>query len=149
MIRSIFPNPSFIYIVRRNKVRQAISLTRAEMSGRWWWNANEQKPVGFQSFYRIPYGLIKANIRNFNESENGWEKFFRSCDISPHKVVYEELVRYPDKVVAGCLRFLGETVNQDFKAPEPLLQKQADLQTELWVCYYYLVRLFCFFVPVR
>jgi len=44
LLRSLFPDPKYIWLTRRNVVRQAVSWWKASQSGIWHTNADEEPP---------------------------------------------------------------------------------------------------------
>jgi LPS sulfotransferase NodH len=63
--------------------------------------------------------------------EEWWQRFFQEHEISPHCVVYEELVADYESTVRGVLGFLGLNSEQTC-IPPPRSQKQSDALSQEW-----------------
>ena len=89
---SYFPSEvKYIYLRRRNKVRQGISRVKAMQNGIWRIReGNRQEPVATLHF---DYESIADCITWLKRQEKGWERFFKAHGISPLRIEYEELVR--------------------------------------------------------
>jgi LPS sulfotransferase NodH len=60
-----------------------------------------------------------------------WQWFFEKHSITPHCVIYEELVAEYETTLRGVMRFLGVSyANKDFNPPITL--RQADALSEEW-----------------
>lgn len=129
-----FPNPRYIWVTRRDKVRQAISIVRARQSGRWY------APKGMTSQQLAPhfnFQLIDAAVHGITREEAKWEGYFAAAGIVPFTVIYEDLVRDFEPTVRRLLDYLAVELPPDFSFPPPRLQKQADALSEEWVERYY------------
>lgn len=131
IILDLLPNVQFIWMVRRDKVRQAVSWARAAQTDVYAWHKNtapapKQEPCFDFSFIDNLHRLVL-------EGEAGWQSFFVACGKEPIKVIYEDLV---DDYEGTALRILDA-----LKIPYPIaiqfqerkLQKQADSLNDLWV----------------
>lgn len=136
VLQSAFPDVAFIHISRRDKVRQAISFDRAHSCGEWGRTTltTSKKPPG--SRYRLSPWRVERFVQRVAEEEDLWDSFFEKSGITVHRVEYERMVADRDTAIRDCLRFLGVSVADDFKAPLPGQIKQSDFYNRLWLCYY-------------
>ncbi|MBV9279722.1 MAG: sulfotransferase [Chloroflexi bacterium] len=130
----VFPNLRYVWLTRRDKVRQAISFVKARQSGVWISLARERStPDGVEFNFHV----IDSAVRRIVEEEARWERFFAEGGIVPFTVVYEDLVRDSESTMRGLLHYLGIHLPEDYVFPTPRLQKQADDVSEQWVERYY------------
>jgi LPS sulfotransferase NodH len=129
------PNLHYIRIVRRHKIRQAVSFLIAARTSRWLRLASQDGPtakaarrLGIETGDQVPSGWsladVQAELANppqrlvlLNEIENRlgaidgwtaeWDRFFNERQVVPLTVEYEDLVADSAAVVGRVLRFLG------------------------------------------
>ena len=122
-----FPSAAYVFLRRRNKVRQAISYSRAMHTEIWWSargsSATTQGPdVAPQEIERLRRRLVMHERR--------WEEFFEHTGIEPLELVYEDLARDPRRAVAAVIEHLGLAVPAPDALPGPRLKCQADGATD-------------------
>lgn len=130
LMASIFPNVHYIWIVRKDKVRQAVSWARAGQTDIYAWHHGEtpmpkREPVFDFGFIDNLYNLIL-------EGEAGWQGFFEACGVQPFKVEYEELVGAYESTALRILEHLKIPYPANLVFGERRLQKQADALNEEW-----------------
>jgi LPS sulfotransferase NodH len=128
----LFPNLHYIWIVRRDKVRQAVSWARAGQTNIYAWTKGEPIPVPSQE-PTFDFTFIDNLYNLILEGEAGWQAFFEACGVQPFKVVYEELVEAYEETALRILDCLNVTFPKDLVFGERRLQKQADALSDLWV----------------
>ena len=131
LMAGLFPNLRYLWIVRRDKVRQAVSWAKAGQTNIYAWHKGEspvpgQEPTFDFTFIDNLYNLIL-------EGEAGWQAFFEACGVQPLKVVYEELVQAYEETALRILEHLNVSFPKDLVFGERQLQKQTDAVNELWV----------------
>jgi trehalose 2-sulfotransferase len=131
LTENLFPNLHYIWIIRCDKVRQAVSWAKAGQTNVYAWHKGEsplprQEPTFDFTFIDNLYNLIL-------EGEAGWGTFFEACGVQPFKVVYEELVETYEETAFRILDYLNIPFPKDLVFGERRLQKQADALNELWV----------------
>ena len=116
-----FPAPSYIYLSRRDRIRQAISAVAASDTGRWRHipDIDERQPAAPPVF---ELDRIEGLIAHSDFCHDHWRNFFAALDVSPHVMTYEGLAADYLGCVTGALRFLGS----DAEAPPIRMQRQAD-----------------------
>jgi len=124
---SLFPTRlEYLFIQRRDKLAQAVSLARAEQTNQW---------MGDQPAQREPqynYFQIWSCLREINLQQKGWETYFMEKGLSPFRVVYEDLAADPEPVIRAALEFLQIDLPADFQMPRPRIPKQADALSADW-----------------
>ena len=131
LMASLFPNIHYIWIVRRDKIRQAVSWAKAGQTDVHAWPKGEtpvskREPAFDFEFIDLLYSLIV-------EGEAGWQSFFEACEVQPFKVEYEELVEAYEPTAIRILDYLIVSYPKNLVFGERSLQKQADALNEEWV----------------
>jgi trehalose 2-sulfotransferase len=127
-LESLFPTRlDYLFLQRRDKIGQAVSLARAEQTNQWM----SGHPVEREPQYN--YFQIQSCLREIKLQEKGWEVYFLEKGLSPFRVVYEELVANPEPIILAALDYLKLDRPANFQMPEPRIQKQADALSEEWI----------------
>ena len=136
LLANAFFNPVYLLTTRRDKVRQAVSLWRAQQTGGWisstqwlspFWTAN---PV-------FDYERIHALVQEIKADESAWRWFFTHHGIQPLDVVYEDFIAAPAASLRQIFDHIGVAIPVGMVLPKPTMKKQADALTENWVEQYY------------
>jgi trehalose 2-sulfotransferase len=131
LLPQIFPDLHYIQIIRRDKVRQAISFWRAIETNVWAWTTDEkQAPEKEPSFN---YEAIQNLELEIITHEAAWKNYFEMCQIEPYVVIYEEFVARYEETARDVLQFLEIPFPSDLKFAERKMKKQSDDLTEKWV----------------
>ncbi|NSW53366.1 MAG: hypothetical protein HPY85_12750 [Anaerolineae bacterium] len=126
-LESLFPTPlRYIYIQRRDDLRQAISLARASQTDRWMWDQAEQNTPLYHR------ESINQCLREIKIQEKGWVTYFYEMNIQPFRVIYEEFVQDTASVITAALAYLGIEITAGFQPPAPVIEKMADDLSEQW-----------------
>ena len=128
LVADLLPNPEFVYLERRDRVRQAVSAMVAMQTGLWRSipGVGRQQAVGAAAY---DYEEILRLIALADYSHEQWCGFFAANGAEPYRVTYEELVDEFERVMNGLFARLGSA-----SAPPPRrMQRQADQTTEAMV----------------
>ena len=144
LLPEVFPNLTFVRVVRANKVRQAVSLWKAVQTATW---RQEDAPSGaasptasppYKSFLedhrpqlRFHYGAIEHLLGRILFEEAQWDAFFEHARIKPVLVLYENFAGDYEPATRNVLERL------DLELPEghelqPKMQKQSDGINDDW-----------------
>lgn len=151
LLSTAFPQLSYIWITRRDKVRQAISYWKALQTHRWIGFEDWQPPVQLMdrkaAFARKPrisqkepifdFKTIERLRRGIEEDEEEMQQYFSACGVQPFKVVYEDFVNAYEETACQTLNYLQIPIPEQLTFGERKLQKQANEQSEEWVQRYY------------
>ena len=74
LIAALFPNVHYIWIVRRDKVRQAVSWAKAGLTGVYAWPKGS--PPVTKEEPRFDFNFIDQLVNLILEGEAGWQAFF-------------------------------------------------------------------------
>ncbi len=127
-LEPLFPNPVFVHLTRRDRLRQAVSQIVAQQTGLWRSIPELGADLGEQEATydreRIGYLMGLADFVNTH-----WTRFFAAIGATPYKITYEDLSRDYSGTVTGLLRRLG---SPGAVAPARL-RRQSDRITESFV----------------
>lgn len=122
MLRSAFPGLQFLRIVRRNKLRQAISKARALQTGVWKIRPGKT-PLAEP---RFDPALIARCLDEIRWEENIWTQFFEAIAVEPFRVEYEDLCQNYRARIRSVLDYLEISVSRNAQISEPVTARQAD-----------------------
>lgn len=134
MLSSLFPNLHYIWLTRRDKVRQAVSFYKARETGAYQYM--EYPPLSLKS---EEFNLRKINrlVHNLSRQDKYWGIYFKTIHTSPLIVTYEDHLEQNLEVTVRHIinNYLG------VKMPDSLIiwtafRKQSDEHTEKFVNMY-------------
>lgn len=131
LMANLFPNLHYIWIVRRDKVRQAVSWAKAAQTNIYAWHKGES-PVSSQE-PSFDFMFIDNLYNLILQGEAGWDSYFEKCGGRPFKVYYEDLVVAYEETALNILNYLKIPFPKDLVFGERRMQKQADGLNDLWV----------------
>jgi trehalose 2-sulfotransferase len=141
-LQATFPGLRYVFLTRRDKVRQAVSYYRAIKTGIWWAfrpdatgvrRPPEQRDVVVPLF---DFEQIDQWVLRLTAFETNWRRYFTNLGIKPIEVVYEDFVESYESTVLAILNSLEIPVPEGLVLPPPRLQKLADEVSEDWVARY-------------
>jgi len=119
----------FVYLRRQDTVAQAVSLLRAEQTGRWH-TTQAPAPTGRA---RYDCAALRARVAEMEAHSAAWAAWFRANGIAPHALTYEALARDPEGGAREVLRFLGLPAAMSLHAPT---RRMADAVSADWAARY-------------
>ena len=128
LLRNAFPRLQFVHIVRRNKLRQALSKARAAQTNLW----KVQEGKSAQGEPRFDADLIEQCLRESEQQEKIWDGFFQHIGIQPFRVEYEKLCADYEGTIRGVLDFLRISLPRHIRIGTPVTIKQSDEISHLW-----------------
>ena len=133
VLSGCFPDLSYIWLRRHDKVAQAVSWYKAIRTGRYvkTRGGRAAKP-GSAGAMEFDYSTIKTYWTALRSAENGWQRYFAANGLQPHVLEYEVLCNDFEGSVRKALAFLGLSAGQAAIAA-PRHQKAADAQSFEWV----------------
>jgi LPS sulfotransferase NodH len=135
LLEALFEGPRYVWMRRRDKVRQAISLWRALQTRTWRLehpNAGDARPV-----LRYSFDGIEHLRRRLSVDDEAWGRFFDGNGLDCLELFYEEDVEPdPADAVARVLAFVGVPPPPGW-TPAARMVRQADgLSDEWWAAYH-------------
>ena len=131
LVSATFPNLRYIWVTRRNKVRQAVSWWKAVQTDVWGRGRGEHPLAKGEPEFN--FEAIDALTQALVLRDASWQEYFLESGSVPFVVVYEDFVEAYAETVAQILQFLGVPAPQDLTSNVARLQKQADELSEEWV----------------
>ena len=137
VLRETHPGIKFIYLYRKNRLRQSISYVKAKQSGVWELRKNSESS-NFEN-YAYDRAEIDEMIKILNRENSGWRKWFEDNEIELLGLMYEECVKFPVDTLKRCADFLDADVaisqeRLDISMQNPLFpKKQSDKTTHTWL----------------
>jgi LPS sulfotransferase NodH len=131
LLPAVFPRPRYVWVTRRDKVRQAVSLWKAIQTEAWRGDANpsEHEP-------RYHQEAVDHLVKMLGDHDTHWEAFFARTGIEPLTITYEDdLSDGPEQATRRVLRHLDLSVPPGWQAPVHM-SRQADERSERWVAQY-------------
>jgi LPS sulfotransferase NodH len=150
LLPAVFPDLTFIRVVRANKVRQAVSLWKAVQTATWREEeARRDRPLDdidedsdsppYKSFLqdhrpqlRFHYRAIAHLLDRILLEEASWDAFFEHCGVRPILVLYENFAADPQTSTLSILDRLGLPAPADMSVA-PRMRKQSDGISDDWV----------------
>lgn len=132
LLHRFFPDLRYIWITRRNKVRQAVSLSRAIQTSIWEVRT-DKKTRAPQHDPRYRFNIIDLLMQRMVIHEARWHEYFAKNNIKPMIVFYEDFVNSYQETTGEMLKFIGLNGGEDLLPGNTLRTKQADQLSEMWV----------------
>jgi trehalose 2-sulfotransferase len=131
---AVLPNlRRYVWNLRRDTTRQAVSLWKALQTQQWRRDSDEDSGGRGLRFSFAAVNHLKLRIDEHNAA---WQGFFEECGVEPLKVVYEELIEDYEGTVLRLLDGIGVPVPENFAVEQPRMKRQADDLSEEWVSLY-------------
>ncbi len=128
ILGKVFSNAHYIFLVRNDLLRQAISLYRATATEQWLSSIenNGRAP----QYDERAIGMCMAEIADWNR---WWQLFFAVRDAPVHYLTYDALEADPAAEVAKIMSFLGfDPQEHPADLSRLKIRKQRDDLTEQW-----------------
>jgi LPS sulfotransferase NodH len=133
LLETTFPNLRFVFLKRKDKVRQAISWVKAGQTEMWWLipgapggrtTPKEEPKFDFQE--------IDRRVRFLTELEQRWTRFFDDRGLQPLTLEYEDYIQAYESTIIQVLDYLGISIPPGLSVPPPRLIRQSDRINEEW-----------------
>lgn len=134
-LKSVFPELSYIWIRRRDKVRQAVSHAKARQSNVW--AVTDESVSGTMRRPVFSFQQLHFMVCELEAHDAAWQRYFATHAICPYIVFYEDFVEHYDEIVRDIMRYLHIPVPAEVQFMPQRLQKQADAESEEWVQRYH------------
>ena len=150
LLPEVFPDLTFVRVVRANKIRQAVSLWKAVQTATWRENEarresrlddvdEDQDAPPYRSFLedhrpqlRFHYRAIAHLLDQILVEEASWDAFFEHCGVRPLLVLYENFAGDPQASTLSILERLGLETPADLNVA-PRMRRQSDGINDDWV----------------
>lgn len=119
---------TYIYINRRDKLAQAVSMAKAHQTDSWTSLATPKSATLRYCKHEIARCFAEANRQTRN-----WRRWFRDHGVKPVLIDFEDLVADPAKIVRNVVTVLGVQNDTPDTVYVPKIQKQGDDMNEHWI----------------
>ena len=128
VLAELFPGLDYVWVRRRDDVRQAVSLWRAVQTQAW------RADDGGAGDHPPEYNFIAIDhlLKNLRSDNRSWHDYFRTASVVPLEILYEDMADDLQAAVDGVLRRIGVDPGETPPAREHL-KRQADQLSEAWV----------------
>ena len=137
LMSAMFPGATYIWLRRKDKVRQAISLHLASQTNEWYSavgsTGNELRGGGDVEFDERAIAFFESRMRQY---DRGWQSFFDRNHIDPLVIEYETFVSSYADTIRKVIEWLGVRDSGAVAIPPAVLRRQSDARTEEWVTRY-------------
>jgi LPS sulfotransferase NodH len=155
LLPAVFPDLTFVRVVRASKVRQAVSLWKAVQTATWSERDSrggsshgvEDESPPYREFLRehrpqlrFHYGAIGHLLDRVLAEEAAWDAFFEHAGIRPILVLYENFASDPATSTVNLLNRLRVAPPGDFTF-SPRMKRQSDGINDDWARRYSELRL--------
>jgi LPS sulfotransferase NodH len=127
-LAALFPGVTYVHVVRRARVEQAVSLWRAVQTRVW--RSERDEHDGPEAAYH--FEAIDHLVRQLEAQERAWERWFTGHGVQPATVVYEDLADGLEPTVRALLHHLRIAPPADLRVRAPTLRRQADERSAEW-----------------
>lgn len=138
LLPAILPNLHYIWIRRRDKVRQAISHWKALQTGIWAWSTDEPPIATKEPIF--DFAAIDSLVQEIIMHESAWQGYFAACGVQPYTVIYEEVRTAYEATARDILQYLCISYPEHLKFAVRRLKQQADTLSEEWVQRYHSIK---------
>lgn len=118
---------TFIYINRRDKVAQAVSMAKAMQTNAWM----SLDPVTGKNV-RYDADFIAQCMNEVEAQRTGWWRWFEANGVTPFVVSYEDMLADKDGVVRSIVEMLDAQNDEPEKIVLPVVEKQGDETNMEW-----------------
>ena len=129
LYRKLLPGIRYIWIRRRDKVAQAVSLAIAQQTGLW--TSKHSGKDDFEptfDFYQIHELLMMLRYQ-----EDRWQSYFNTSGFAPLVITYEDYVQDVPTTIAAILDHLHIARDQELNIVEAPLRRLGTDRNRQWV----------------
>src|SRR5271166_3141921 len=120
---------TYIYINRRDRVAQAVSMARALQTNQW----SSQGEEGKKPELRYNRELIANAMKEVELQDAGWLNWFKAKNITPFRLTYEDLLADPAGAIQKVVEHLGVQNAERDEVKVPPVEKQGDDTNQEWI----------------
>jgi trehalose 2-sulfotransferase len=131
LLAELFGRPSYVWVRRRDVVRQAVSLWRAMQTQSW---RKEDRAAAHGRAPQYSFAALRHLVARLEEQDACWERLLGRADAPVLEVGYEELTADVATAIRRTLVHLGVRPPRDPALPG--MHRQADELSEAWVAAY-------------
>ena len=126
-LSALLPDATFVFLTRRDAVRQGISHAIAQQTKRWRSYVDDSRPPPDEPVYNF-HEVVQCMAMKQNHDAH-WRNFFRVNRLIVHEIVYEDLSGDYEGALRRLFGFLGRP-RADIATPR--LRRNDDARVEAW-----------------
>ncbi len=127
-----FPDARHIWLVRRDRVRQAMSYFRAVRSNEFYDFTGDRGDDSADDA-ACDWVAIERLIELFTHAETLWREYFERRGIEPLVLTYEDVAGDVPAVIPQVLEFLGIEAPPSTSRIAPRLHRQSNARIDAWI----------------
>jgi LPS sulfotransferase NodH len=131
VLDSAFPNLSYIWLRRRDRIAQAVSWFKAIQTGQYVTLIDTPRTDRIAE-PEFNYAKIREYWTALRSADNGWDYFFKSNNLRPLVLYYEELAQDPYAVANSVLKYLG-ICKENISLSAPRHVRVGDARSDEWI----------------
>jgi LPS sulfotransferase NodH len=137
LLPAVFPEPTYVWLSRRDTVAQAVSHARALTSGTWAVGAAERPDAAPAA--AAPEGaafdpdLVRRLHAEVLEQEAAWRRLFAARGVEPLRLWYEDLLADFDGCLRRVLAHAGLVWSGTAPLPRPRVTRQSAAGGDPWL----------------
>ncbi|MCB0208253.1 MAG: sulfotransferase [Anaerolineae bacterium] len=112
LLARVFPNLKYIWLTRRDKVRQAVSYAKAIQTDVWHVYGNNPGPA--QQAIQLREDVVKDLMHGITLQETAWQEYFSQSNITPLTLVYEDFNQSLEPTARLILNYLGVDIPKNW-----------------------------------
>ncbi len=133
-IASFFPDVQYIFLTRRDKIRQAWSWLKARQTGVW--RTGDEAATKEGELPAYDFDQVETLARQLTEEETAWQRFFQKSGLTPLVITYEDMLDARQATILRTLEYLGITCPQDIDLESTTLKKLSNHRDDLFIRYH-------------
>ena len=133
LVESVLPGVRWVHLVRRDRLKQAISWARALDSDVWWHGDTVPSADDGHRGWDPDMEKIEGLYDVLARQEIEWLRFFERSGITPLEVGYEDLVADWEPQMRRVVDHIGVDVPDPLTIPPPPMKTQSDGMSERWL----------------
>lgn len=118
----------YVWLFRRDILRQAISFVKAEQTQSW--DSQSERRLGRPC--KFDYRRIEGTVQRFNRQNRFWGEFFNRAGAEPLAIAYEDFVLDQVGTVRRILAYLAIPIAAELVVTNDYFERQSNLVNEEW-----------------
>ena len=139
VLNTLYPNIKYIYLYRKDKIKQSVSIEMARQSDEWLVTGT-MPTLNKHTDYKYDFGTIAQELIWRLDAEVVWQDIFDKFKISPLAICHEDFLADMGKSLADISTFLGagipypspEYIEKSLSHKSAPIQQKSPAKTE-WV----------------
>jgi len=131
-----FNNPHYIYLFRRDRLRQAISHEKMAQSGVAHQIGDKTMGTGSRRTAHYKYYRINRTLAELAYRESLLQEFFVECAIHPLILIYEEYIENQEETIRQVMNYIGIDLPESYQFTPSSMRKMSDQTSDTWIKQY-------------